>query len=228
MARISRFTVDNGTYHILCRGHNRQNIFHDKDDFRKYLEILLDCKTRYAIKIYHYVIMSNHLHLIIMSPDGSAVSKMMKVLNQKYAQHYYRAKYGGVGYVWQDRFKSFLIQEGKYLLECGRYIELNPVRAGIVSEPQDYPWSSYGVYAFARKDYLVDINPEYLALSENPIVRMEKYVEFVKDGFKERRGLERYFRSGFYGDKDLASILKEKGLRQINWKKGRRPKWQKK
>lgn len=189
MARIARFVVDNGFYHVFCRGHNKQNIFHEENDFLKYLKILSESKVQYQLSLYHYVLMSNHPHLIVQAPTGNDLSSFMRKFNQTYAQ-YFRAKYGGVGYVWQDRFKSFLIQEGNYLLACGRYIELNPVRAGIVKDPKDYRWSSYRHYALGETSKIVDLNPAFLALSGNPELRRKKYILFVQDGIKEKRGLD--------------------------------------
>lgn len=220
MARPSRFTIENGVYHVLCRGHNKQKIFHDQRDFSKYLKILSECKEKYCLKVYHYVLMENHPHFIMMASKGTDLSDSMRTLNQTYAQ-YYRSKYGGTGYVWQDRFKSFIIERGKYMLTCGRYIELNPVKAGIVSHPKDYPWSSYRVYAMGEKNSMVDISPEYLALSDDSMIRVKKYAEFVNTGLHERRGLARYFRSGVYGDEFFVEYLKRKGLKQVSYLMGR-------
>lgn len=166
--------------------------------------------------------MKNHVHLILKSLNGEKLSKAMRGINQGYAQ-YYRWKYGGIGYLWQDRFKSFVIQEGKYLLECGRYIELNPVRAGIVKEPNEYPWTSYRYYAFGEQNTLLDMNPEYLGISEDSARRTKLYSDFVKDGLKERRSLERLFKEGVYGDKNFAECLKGRGLNQV-WSHRGRPK----
>ena len=220
MARPLRFIVDNGIYHVLSRGHNRRQIFHDEDDFTKYLEILLKSKEKYDLKLYHYALMTNHIHLIIMVPQSANLSNAMRDLNQTYAQCY-RMKYGGVGYVWQGRFKSFLIQNGVYLLQCGRYIEINPVVAGLVKNPEDYRWSSCGNYISGKRDKLVDMDPEFLSLSENLEDRKKIYEEFLKDGLKEKRSIERYFKAGAYGDENFIGILKQRGLKQVTWKVGR-------
>lgn len=104
--------------------------------------------------------MDNHIHIIMKSPDGKNLSGAMKSVNVSYTK-YYRRKYKGVGRFFQDRFKSFIIQGGKYLLECGRYVELNPVRAGIVGSPGSYKWTSYRVYVQNEKNELVDIDPGF-------------------------------------------------------------------
>ncbi len=222
MPRRARFTIEDGNYHILSRGHNKQPIFHEESDYKKYLEFLLNYKIKFSLKIYHYVLMKNHVHLILKSLNGEKLSKSMRGINQGYAQ-YYRSKYGGIGYLWQDRFKSFVIQEGVYLLECGRYIELNPVRAGIVKEPNEYPWTSYRYYAFGERNTLLDMNPEYLGISEDSARRTKLYSDFVKDGLKERRSLERLLKEGAYGNKNFVECLKGKGLNQV-WSHRGRPK----
>lgn len=219
MPRIARFTIENGTYHILSRGHNQQNIFHEKKDYKKYLILFVEYKELCSLEIYHYCLMSNHIHFILKSPDGDTLSKAMRGINQRYAQ-YYRKKYGGSGYLWQDRFKSYLIQDGRYLFVCGRYVELNPVKAGICAKPEDYRWSSYKVYAFGAYDPLVSLNPEYLSLSTNPERRSKIYRSFLADGLTERRDINRYFKEGALGDKNFINSLKAKGLRNVWSHKG--------
>ena len=184
------------------------------------MEILRLEKMKHKLKIYNYSLMGNHVHMIIMSPHGADLSNGMKNLNQTYAQ-YYRKKYGGIGYIWQDRFKSFIIQNGVYLLTCGRYIEVNAVKAGIVDDPQDYKWSSYRFYAFGERNPLLDFNPEYLALADDFEGRKSEYIKFVKDGIKDRRSLLRYFKIGAYGDEDFIKNMKQKGLKQVDWRIGR-------
>ena len=163
--------------------------------------------------------MSNHYHLILFNGVPENLSNGIKLLNQSYTQ-YFRKKHGGIGHLWQDRFKSFVIQDGKYLLECGRYIELNPVRAGMAVAPEDYKWSSYNFYAFGKDNALLKHSVEYIGLSENKNCRQKLYREFVMDGKKENRGIERYFRQGFCGEPVFGKNLKLNGLVSKGWKKG--------
>jgi len=190
MPRLKRFTIENGNYHVLSRGHNKKRIFHDNNDFKKYLELVKINKSNYDVKIYHYSLLGNHIHIILASPDGELLSKMMRGINQGYAQ-YYRKKYGGCGYVWQDRFKSFLIEDGRYLLISGRYVELNPVIAGLSKFPEEYKWNSYRVYAFGEKNDIIDLNPEYLGLAEDIKRRRKAYREFVMEGIKKRKNVSK-------------------------------------
>jgi len=223
MPRRARFTFENATYHILSRGNNKQRVFLDEEDFNKFIKLILFYKEKYNFELYHYVLMNNHYHLILRAKNGAVLGNLMKGLNLSYAKHF-RRKYGGIGYLWQGRFKSFIIQDGKYILECGRYIELNPVRAGIVKNPEKYPWSSCNVYAEKERSDVIEVNPEYLGFSENIEKRKSLYKQFLKDGNKEKRTLERYFRTKIYGEQEFIEKLKsETGLKQV-WSHSGRPK----
>ena len=142
MPRAARLTSENLIYHITIRSNNRDWIFCDDDDFNGYLDLVRRYRERYQLKVFHWVIMNNHLHLLLWAADGTKLSKAMQGLALAYTSRFNR-KYARVGQLWQGRYKSFPVEESAYLLECGRYIERNPVRAGIVSASADYPWSSY-------------------------------------------------------------------------------------
>jgi putative transposase len=190
MPRTARVAPKEHVYHVLTRGNNRQDVFEDGDDFRKYLDILLRYKDKYHFKLYHYVMMTNHVHLVIEpSEGGGGLSEIMKVINLAYAQHYKR-KYSHIGHFWQDRYKSIIISKDEYLLACGSYVELNPVRAKMVEEPKDYTWSSYRVYGHGKKDVLVNEHPVYLQLSEDEGERRRKYRELVRGMLKEEEAMK--------------------------------------
>jgi Transposase and inactivated derivatives len=156
MPRSARIAPKDFVYHVLTRGNNKQDVFKDDEDFRKYIEILWKYKNQYKYKLYHYVLMSNHVHLVMETTQaGGELFQIMKGINLSYAQHY-KKKYVYTGHFWQDRYKSIIISKDEYLLACGSYVELNPVRAGMVKAPKDYPWSSYGVNAYGKKDDLID------------------------------------------------------------------------
>ena len=222
MPRKARFTVENGIYHVMARGNEKRKIFHDEDDFGYYLKLLKNNKDEYNLKIYHYILMINHVHLILKSLTGKLLSEAMKRLNVSYTW-YYRKKYAGIGHFFQDRFKSFLIQNGKYLLECGRYVETNAVSAGIVEKPEQYKWSSYRVYAYGEASKLVDINPEYENLSSDEDTRKIIYREFVKQKCFEKSDENRFFKTGAYGSKEFIEELKNKGLKPA-WSHSGQPK----
>jgi len=142
MPRIARVTTENGCYHIISRGNQKQPVFLKGEDYEKYLSLLYKYKERYNFKLYSFCLMPNHVHLVIEVGIPSLLKKVLHGLNLSYSQ-YFNFKYDKVGHLWQDRFKSRLIEKDNYLLGCINYIENNPLRAGLVSRIKEYPWSSY-------------------------------------------------------------------------------------
>jgi len=142
MARSSRIFVDNACYHIIARGNQQQNIFLCAEDYEKYLSMVKKAKRKYGIFLYAYCLMTNHVHLLIEAIKSKNMSKFMHWISRGYTA-YFNAKYGKTGHLWQGRFQSRPIVKGQYLINAAVYIENNPVRAGIVNDPADYPWSSY-------------------------------------------------------------------------------------
>lgn len=190
MPRAARIAPKEYLYHILTRGNNRQDVFKDEKDYEKYLEILKKYKDKYKFKLYHYVFMTNHIHLVVEpKEEGGNLAEIMKGINLSYAQ-YYKRKYKHTGHFWQDRYKSIIISKDNYLLACGSYIELNPIRAKIAEDPKDYPWSSYNTYAFGKKDHLIDEHPIYNELSKDATERKKKYREFVKGMLKDKNAMK--------------------------------------
>jgi len=190
MPRTARIAPKENVYHVLTRGNNRQNIFKDDSDFEKYGDLLNRYKERYSFKLYHYVLMTNHVHLVLEVMDnGGSLSEIMKGINLSYAQHYKR-KYKHTGHFWQDRYKSIMISKDDYLLACGSYVELNPVRARIVNDPKEYKWSSYNVYAYGKRDVLVDEHPIYMEQSGDDTERRRRYREFVRGMQREKKAMK--------------------------------------
>lgn len=205
MARKRRFTIPHASYHVMVRGNNKMPIFKDNNDRAAFLEILRNNKEKFHFKLFHYALMENHVHLILHFENGPDLSAAMKRINIMYVQHY-RRKYRGIGHFFQDRFKSFAIQDCPYMMECGRYVELNPVRSGIVKRPEEAVWTSYHAY-LGKQDDLVDFGPEYMALSDNPEKRIALYTHYVNEKFTERRSLSRYFKEGVCGSKAYSDYL---------------------
>jgi len=180
MPRVKRIIPEEFPLHIMVRGNNKNTIFPEEHDKRHYLKLLLDYKTDHEVDIYHYCIMDNHLHLMLLSRRAGALSDFMKKVNLSFFFHF-RKKYGYVGHLFQGRFKSNIIDHDSYLLQCGKYIELNPVRKGIVAKAEDYPFSSYRYYVIGNENPLIIPDPLYLALSDNEEFRRRLYREFVSD-----------------------------------------------
>ena len=152
MPRQARLLLDNGCYHVITRSNQRQTIFKEQDDFNIYLELRYRYKKRYNSKIYGFCLMNNHVHLVM---ESDKLSKAMHGINLSYAQ-YFKYKYRTTGHFWQDRYKSFVIQRDRYIINCITYIEYNPVRAEIVSRPEEYPWSSYTARILGKNNKLLD------------------------------------------------------------------------
>lgn len=145
-------------FHVMNRGNNKNTIFHDSPDFVAYLELLHFYKTALSVKIYHYVLMPNHVHLLIETMKPNTLSRFMQSVTSGYAR-YYRKKYGGVGHVWQARYKSIPIEADLYYLQCANYIEQNPVRSMLVPDAKKYLWSSAGRGAETHNLFRTDIHP---------------------------------------------------------------------
>lgn len=183
MPQGARILMDGGTYHVLTRGNNGQVVFHDDADRQRYLQLLSTLFKEYELPLYHYALMPNHVHLVCLLPRAEALAPAMLRLNLTYAL-FYKARHGYAGHLWQGRFKSLLIDQERYLLACGRYIELNPVRARLVDEPQHYPWSSYRIYAQGLLNSLITPSPLYLGLGRTARERQQYYRDFVRDGMR--------------------------------------------
>ena len=164
----------------MCRGNNKQNIFNTDRDKLRYYFLIRELKEDNKITIYHYCFMSNHLHLVVWLTAKSKLSKFMKQLNLSYFS-YYKKRNDYTGHLWQGRFKSNIIDTDAYLLQCGKYIELNPVRKGIVRLPEEYKFSSYNHYAKGDVDSIITDNPVFIGLSDYEAGRRRQYIEFVVD-----------------------------------------------
>lgn len=187
MPRDARKIPLEGYLHIISRGNNRRKIFRYQRDKKQYYLYLKKLKREEKIDIYHYCLMGNHIHLMVRVEENSNLSRFMKRVNLKYV-HCYQRRYTYFGHLWQDRFQSKIIDSEAYLLRCGKYIELNPIRAGIVSSPEDYRFSSYSYYAFGRKDALVTPNFFYQDFGKKEKEKQRRYRELII----ETENLKRY------------------------------------
>lgn len=179
MPRKGRFYLPGVPVHVVQRGNNRQAVFYDEQDYRAYLKWLEEGAARYGCPIHAYVLMTNHVHLMVTPADGEGIGRLLQYLGRHYVL-YINHRYGRSGTLWEGRYKASLIQAQAYLLTCYRYIELNPVRAGLVRGPGQYRWSSYGYNALERDDRLVTPHGSYLALGRSRTERAENYKGLFK------------------------------------------------
>ncbi len=207
MPRNPRVILPNCPHHIIQRGHNRQIIFAENSDFERYLNNVLELKAEFDIKVFAYCLMTNHVHLILQPGDDAyKVPIFMKTLSAR-TTRYFNMLEGRSGTLWESRYKSSPIQKDYYLLNCCRYIELNPVRAGIVDLPGDYKWSSFperinykinndikkiqisnresdennesGENDEKRDCRILDLDPVFLSLGESDDIRLQNYEKFI-------------------------------------------------
>ena len=154
MPRLPRYVLPGVPQHIIQRGNNRQAIFACEDDYSVYLDWLKRAAEQYGLAIHAYVLMTNHVHLLATPDAEDSIGKTLQSLGRRYVQ-YFNRRYGRTGTLWESRYRATVIDSESYLLACSRYIELNPVRAAMVGEPGEYPWSSYRCNAMGQEDGLV-------------------------------------------------------------------------
>ncbi len=156
MPRMARLFVENACYHIIARGNGKSVVFRNDEDFGKYLILMHKYKLKFDCLIYSYCLMPNHIHLVLESPRGlKAMASLMHGLNQSYAMSF-NEKYEKVGHLWQNRYKSFVVNKNDYLVNLIEYVEFNPVRAEIVYRPEKYAWSSYKARVLGEKSVILD------------------------------------------------------------------------
>ena len=174
MPRHARVRIAKCPWHVIQRGVNRSPCFLDDADRRLYLNLLRAYSRRHACAVHAYVLMTNHVHLLVSPEDEDGLSKMMKALGERYVPYFNRL-HGRTGTLWEGRFRSSVVQSERYLMICQRYIELNPVRAGIVARAGDLPWSSYAANAMGVPSDLVTPHELYLRLGPDRYERAKAY-----------------------------------------------------
>jgi putative transposase len=179
MPRRTRIHIDGLPLHIVQRGHNRAACFFDDEDRLAYLGWLRESLARERCRLHAYVLMTNHVHLLLTPEQAERVPQVLISVGRRYVQ-YINHSYGRTGTLWDGRYKSSLVQAETYLLLCQRYIELNPVRAAMVADPADYRWSSYRANALGNPDALLTPHPLYLALDTDEEARRAAYRELFR------------------------------------------------
>ena len=179
MPRHPRIIVPNTPQHIIQRGNNRQACFYADDDYQFYLEWLKEYADKTECCIHAYVLMTNHVHLLVSAEKTDAIGALMKALGQRYTQ-YVNKIYKRSGTLWEGRYKSCPTQAETYLLACQRYIELNPVRADMVNHPAEYKWSSYAANAHGEVNPIIQPHALYHALGLDTASRQAAYRELFR------------------------------------------------
>ena len=185
MARLPRFVIPRQPQHVIQRGNNRQDIFAAESDYLFYLEKLEAAAKQHSCEIHAYVLMTNHVHLLLTPEHEDSIGKMMQMLGRYYVQ-YFNHSYQRSGTLWEGRYKATLIDSATYLLTCMRYIELNPVRAGMVKHPRQYPWTSYGYNALGKADKHITPHRQYKKLGPAGKERQGAYRQLFRSHLAEK------------------------------------------
>lgn len=185
MPRHPRLFLPEMPLHIVQRGHYRRPVFRQTRDYDYYLSNLIEAKTDLEVRLYAYCLMTNHVHLIVSPGNNiSSISDLMRIVAARQTRYVNKIE-KGIGTLWDGRFKASLIESDAYLMACYRYVDLNPVRAAIVSTPQDYRWSSYRSHAALERQDWLDEHAIYLELGSNRNKRGFAYEEFVASDISE-------------------------------------------
>jgi len=179
MARLGRYFIPEQPLHLIQRGNNREAIFFCDEDYQRYRAWLGEAATGNGCSVHAYVLMTNHVHLLVTPAAADAIPRMMQSLGRRYVR-YVNAAYQRTGTLWEGRYRAAPIDSESYFLSCCRYIELNPVRAAMVRHPRGYAWSSYRAHALGRPDELVSDHPLYRALGRSSPQRQEAYRDLFR------------------------------------------------
>ena len=217
MARLPRLTLPGYPHHVIQRGNNRQAIFASPADYQTLLDLLRINAERFGVAIHAWVLMTNHFHLLATPQTADALPQMMQAVGRSYVRYFNDAQ-GRTGTLWEGRYKSTLIQTDRYLLACMAYIDLNPVRAGLVAQAADYAWSSHGHYIGRKTDKLITPHPLYWELGNTPFAREAAYADLVRAGVsdQQRADLTQSALSGWaLGEDDFVADLQKKTARRV-------------
>lgn len=179
MPRKPRLDLAGVAQHVVQRGNDRQPCFFREVDYVRYLQDLREAAIAFGCRVHAYVLMTNHVHLLVTPQARGAVARMMQTVGRRYVR-YVNDALGRTGTLWEGRYKSCLVDSERYVLACYRYIELNPVRAGMVGSAGDYRWSSHGANGFGRHDPLVSPHAGYLQIASDEAGRYRAYRELVE------------------------------------------------
>ena len=185
MPRCRRLCPAGIPVHVIQRGNNRQAIFTSDKDIAAYANWLEKGATKFGIRVHAWVFMTNHVHLLVTPQHDDSMSLLMQYVGRLYVR-YFNYSYARSGTLFEGRFRSSLVQEEDYLLTCQRYIELNPVRAGMVTDPGDYRWSSYRAHALGIHARLWKAHSIYLSLGENYQIRQEAYRDLMNGDLDQK------------------------------------------
>ena len=225
MARLPRLTLAGYPHHIIQRGNNRQAIFATVADYQHLLALFEENAKKFEVDVHAYVLMTNHFHLLATPQTDTSLPLLMQAVGRSYVR-YFNDRQSRSGSLWEGRYRSTLIETDRYLLACMAYIDLNPVRAGLVNEAHDYAWSSHGFYVGVRSDKLITPHSLFWDLANTPFGREVAYADLVRSGVSadQHSALTRSALAGWaLGDPDFVAELQKRTDRRVNKVKVGRP-----
>jgi putative transposase len=174
MARLPRLVIPDQIHHVIQCGHDHRQIFQGADDYTAFLKWLREAAKLFKVAIHAYVLMPEHLHLLVSPSDQTGLARMMQWIGRQYVP-YFNRKYKREGTLWKGRYKATVVDPDRYFMVCSRYIELNPVRNGMVADPSEYHWSSFAHHIGAKQDPIITDHSKYWALGNTPFEREAAY-----------------------------------------------------
>jgi putative transposase len=226
MARLPRLSIAGYPHHVIQRGNDREVIFGDGEDYRRYLEFMREVTRAAGIAVHAYALMPNHVHLLLTPPDAVAVGRTMQAIGRRYVR-WFNDRHARTGALFEGRYRSTVVEADRYLLACMRYIELNPVRAGIVQRPEQYPWSSYRHHAGLSADPAIVDHPLYWSLGNTPFERQASYMRLFEQeaGSAELDRIRAATHGGWaLGERAFAAEIAKKTDRRTLRRRAGRPK----
>jgi putative transposase len=217
MARLPRLTLPGYPHHVIQRGNNRQAIFGDAADHELMLALLTEQAKKFQVAVHAYVLMPNHFHLLATPSAADGLPLMMQAVGRSYVRGF-NNRHGRSGTLWEGRYRSTVIQAERYLVACMAYLDLNPVRAGLVAQPADYAWSSYAHCLGLRTDKLITPHALFWALGNTPFAREAAYQQRVQEGLSaaEQTGLTDSALAGWaLGDAQFTAALQKLTPRRV-------------
>ena len=224
MARLPRYSIVNQPQHVILQARDGQNIYFAEQDYQYFHDCLDAAAYNYNLKLHAYVLMPDHVHVLATPGNSDSVSRMVQSLGRNYVQ-YFNECYDSSGTLWEGRYRATVIDAKNYMLTCCRYIELNPVRNGLVDKPQQYRWSSYAHNALGETDEMITASREYQDLGESDGERVKAYRKLFRqklDAQQVEEITESALKGWVLGDARFAArIAKLSGRRATQLPRGR-------
>lgn len=225
MTRLARLSMAGHLHHVIQRGNNRQPIFVTVADRERFLSILEHNTSQFGLALHAYVLMDNHFHLLTTPTSADALPKTMQAIGRQYVRYFNQA-HGRSGSLWEGRYRSTVLQPERHLLECMAFLDLNPVRAGMVEHASEYPWSSYPHYAGLRHDGWLSSPAMVWELGNTPFARETAYRDLVQRGLSVRQKdelTESALHGWALGDAEFVAALQRETPRRLRPQSPGRP-----